>query len=148
MALPAESFRDSKSILSIMEVFFVFPLLDVTGYLFLSPALLFPLFGCARGIEPASDCPALRGASAEAKAPTTRPESDLPWSGAALGGADLSVITAFGRPRIVGLVGLENAGKTTILATLYLWRCEIVGYEGCPGIWVRGPPHGTARIRR
>ena len=87
----------------------------------------FPLLGCARGIEPTSECPALRGASAEKTPSATRPESDLPWSGAALGAADLSVLTAFGRPRIVGLVGLENAGKTTILATLYLLLSR--GYE-------------------
>ncbi len=80
----------------------------------------FPLFGCARGIEPASDCPALKEAPPEEKPTATRPESDLPWSGTALGAADLSVITAFQQPRIVGLVGLENAGKTTTLATLYL----------------------------
>lgn len=80
----------------------------------------FPMFECAQGIEPASDCPALREAPAEAKPVATRPLSDLPWSGAALGSADLSLITAFKRPRVIGLVGLENSGKTTILATLYL----------------------------
>ncbi|MGB3827615.1 MAG: hypothetical protein WA962_02460, partial [Ornithinimicrobium sp.] len=63
----------------------------------------------------------------EAKPVATRPQSDLPWSGAALGSADLSLITAFGRPRIIGLVGLENAGKTTTLATLYLLLSR--GYE-------------------
>ena len=87
----------------------------------------FPVFDCARGIEPASDCPALRGATTETKPAAPRPQSDLPWSGAALGSADLSLITAFGRPHIVGLVGLENAGKTTTLATLYLLLSR--GYE-------------------
>ena len=87
----------------------------------------FPMFDCARGVEPSADCPELQGAPAAAKPTATRPVSDLPWSGAALGGADLSLISAFGRPQIVGLVGLENAGKTTILATLYLLLSR--GYE-------------------
>ncbi len=80
----------------------------------------FPSLPCVRGIDPANACPALRGAAPSAEPSPSRPHSDLPWSGAALGSADLSILTAFRRPRIVGLVGLENSGKTTVLATLYL----------------------------
>lgn len=44
----------------------------------------------------------------------------LPWGGNVFGVADLSYLASIARPRLVGLVGPQNAGKTTFLATLYL----------------------------
>ncbi|WP_417447383.1 TRAFAC clade GTPase domain-containing protein [Kangiella sp.] len=44
----------------------------------------------------------------------------LPWSGLAMGGTDLNFITGKGKPITIGIVGPESAGKTTILAALYL----------------------------
>lgn len=79
----------------------------------------FPRVPCVRGEAP-ENCPALKGVVVREDPTTVRPRNDLPWTGAALGAADLSLITAFTRPRIVVLVGLENAGKTSILAALYL----------------------------
>ncbi|MDQ3933613.1 MAG: hypothetical protein M3340_03170 [Actinomycetota bacterium] len=46
----------------------------------------------------------------------------LPWSGLALGAADLSAVAALGQARVVGLVGLSGAGKTTTLAATHLAR--------------------------
>lgn len=75
----------------------------------------FPQVPCVRGEEP-ENCPALKGVLVRDKATQVRSRNDLPWTGAALGAADLSLVSAFSRPRVVGLVGLENAGKTSILA--------------------------------
>jgi hypothetical protein len=44
----------------------------------------------------------------------------LPWSGLAMGGTDLNFITGKVKPITVGIFGPESAGKTTILAALYL----------------------------
>jgi hypothetical protein len=46
----------------------------------------------------------------------------LPWSGLALGMADLAAVAALGSARVVGLVGLSGAGKTTALAAVQLAR--------------------------
>lgn len=44
----------------------------------------------------------------------------LPWTGNALGTSDLAVVSARSRPRLIGLFGGANAGKTTLLAMWYL----------------------------
>lgn len=43
-----------------------------------------------------------------------------PWSGLALGSVDLNAVAATGRPRIVALVGANNAGKTSALAAYFI----------------------------
>ena len=43
-----------------------------------------------------------------------------PWSGLALGSADLSAVAGTGRPRFVALVGAANAGKTSALAAFFI----------------------------
>ena len=43
-----------------------------------------------------------------------------PWSGLALGSADLSAVAGSGRPRVVALVGAPNAGKTSALAAYFI----------------------------
>ncbi|WP_194822196.1 hypothetical protein [Micromonospora sp. S-DT3-3-22] len=54
----------------------------------------------------------------------------LPWSGLALGLADLSAVAALGRPHLVGVVGAANAGKTTLLAAHWLAARRGVGDFG------------------
>ncbi|HRO18846.1 MULTISPECIES: GTPase domain-containing protein [Alcaligenes] len=44
----------------------------------------------------------------------------LPWSGLAMGEVDLNFVSSKAKPIIVGIVGPESAGKTTILGALYL----------------------------
>jgi len=52
------------------------------------------------------------------EAPTiTQP---LPWGGNVFGLADLSYLASLARPKLVGIIGPHNAGKTTLLATIYL----------------------------
>lgn len=47
-------------------------------------------------------------------------DSPTPWHGSVLGLADLQYVAARGRPRLIGLVGAQNAGKTTFLTSIYL----------------------------
>lgn len=69
------------------------------------------------------DCEFFAQAEAEAEgAAFERPTSALPWSGLALGSADLTAVAALGDTRVVGLVGLSDAGKTTTLAAAQLAR--------------------------
>jgi double-GTPase-like protein len=48
----------------------------------------------------------------------------LPWLGSALGQLDLEIVSARAAPHLVGIIGLPDAGKTTLLSVLYLllWR--------------------------
>lgn len=44
----------------------------------------------------------------------------LPWSGSASGLVDMAFIAGRTKPLVVGIVGAQNAGKTTLLAAWYL----------------------------
>lgn len=91
----------------------------------------------------------------------------LPWSGSALGLADLNFVAGPGKPLVVAVVGPQNAGKTTLLAAWYLLigrglTCSkkrrfagsysLAGWEALAGSlrWNPGyppnfPPHTTSR---
>lgn len=43
----------------------------------------------------------------------------VPWNGVTAGTADLAYVASRGRPRIVGVVGAHDAGKTTFLSLFY-----------------------------
>ena len=106
-------------------------------------------------------------ATAEGSAGPTGPT--LPWSGLPLGLNDLAAVTATGPHRLVALVGLADAGKTTALAahwiaarrgdgrygrsfagsfTLAGWHRIAQHLQWVP--WGSGgfPPHTTAKDRR
>lgn len=51
-------------------------------------------------------------------------EVHLPWPGGALGLTDVEFITGSYKPIVVGIVGAENAGKTSLLASWYLLVCR------------------------
>ena len=77
---------------------------------------LFPEVFCHYDLDP---CP-YRG-EGPPDAETRLPDGPgLPWSGLALGSADLQKIAAVGRLRVVALMGTDNAGKTTMLAGTFL----------------------------
>lgn len=80
-----------------------------------------PDIGCALGHPDAAHCPAWIGRG-EAGSGTDAIGGDglLPWSGSALGLADLSFVAGCARPTVVGIVGPQGAGKTTLLAAWYL----------------------------
>jgi hypothetical protein len=94
----------------------------------------------------------------------------LPWSGNALGLADISFLAGRAKPLTVGIVGPHNAGKTTLLAAWYLLlgrglllgpgrkfagSCSLLGWENiagglrwAPGLQPTFPPHTTSRAGR
>lgn len=94
----------------------------------------------------------------------------LPWSGSALGLADLGFIAGRTRPIVVGVAGPQNAGKTTLLGAWYLLlgrgaahiegrqfagSYTLAGWEAVAGSlrWDPGqppsfPPHTTSRSGR
>jgi hypothetical protein len=80
-----------------------------------------PDTGCDLGHTDLKKCPVWRGAEQGDK-PSDDISSDvlLPWSGSALGLVDLSFVSGHARPIIIGVVGPQNAGKTTLLAAWYL----------------------------
>ncbi|UJW77683.1 TRAFAC clade GTPase domain-containing protein [Rhizobium sp. SL42] len=80
-----------------------------------------PEIGCDLGNTNLSNCPLWRGAQQnETIEGDYSEEVRLPWSGSALGLADLGFVSGRKRPIIIGVVGPQNAGKTTLLAAWYL----------------------------
>lgn len=85
------------------------------------PTCFVPDTGCDLGHTRPSECPAW-ASKGEAKAETAEAQEDglFPWSGSALGLADLGFVAGRARPFVVGIVGPQNAGKTTLLGAWYL----------------------------
>ena len=80
-----------------------------------------PDTGCDLGHTILSKCPSWSGADAsDAVNESTSDEMLMPWSGSALGLADLGFVSGSGKPIVIGVVGPQNAGKTTMLAAWYL----------------------------
>ncbi|MES2462673.1 MAG: hypothetical protein V4671_18990 [Armatimonadota bacterium] len=50
----------------------------------------------------------------------SEPVTLLPWSGNTMGIADVEFVASRRRPYVIGIIGPENAGKTTFLAMIYL----------------------------
>ncbi len=62
-------------------------------------------------------------ADEDAKADSVLNQTDdhvLPWHGNSLGTTDLFFVTGRSQPLVVGIVGAQDAGKTTFLSSLYL----------------------------
>src|SRR3989442_1222555 len=90
-----------------------------------------PEVSCNDGWEQLCDCPMwVSGAGADRNG-RVGPEADvdpgledknlrLPWTGSTLGTRDLEFVAARSQPRVVGLVGAHNSGKTTFLGMTYL----------------------------
>ena len=73
---------------------------------------------CRDGYNSVIDCPNVRNK----KASTLDPHAGvpLPWSGLPLGEVDAEVVTGTRRSRLLAIVGLPGAGKTTALAALWI----------------------------
>jgi Double-GTPase 2 len=56
----------------------------------------------------------------EKKTSKKQVELSIPWTGDALGGLDLTFISNIKQPFFMGIIGKSKAGKTTLLATLYM----------------------------
>ena len=130
-----------------------------------------PDTGCDLGHTDLSQCPVWRGQAAERPSQQEATgEVLLPWSGSALGLADLGFVSGRARPFIVGVAGSQNAGKTTLLGAWYLLlgrgsvqissrqfagSYSIAGWEAVTGSlrWNPGqppsfPPHTSSRSGR
>lgn len=86
-----------------------------------------PDLSCSIGEARLEDCPHWQASVA---AVAGEPEQDalagepdevrFPWTGNAMGAADLSFLAGSLKTRLVALMGAENAGKTSLLAAFYL----------------------------
>jgi hypothetical protein len=80
-----------------------------------------PDTGCSLGFLDRSKCPSWSGAELSGTEDTSRVDDVLmPWSARALGLVDAGFVAGRGKPFVVGIVGPENAGKTTLLASWFL----------------------------
>lgn len=135
------------------------------------PNCFVPDTSCDLGFLDRAKCPAWTHTPAVGDA-QAEPGDDLllPWSGSAMGLADLAFISGRSRPVVVGIAGPENAGKTTLLAAWYLLlgrgaagqegrrfagSYTLGGWEAVAGSlrWSFGvpptfPPHTTSRTGR
>lgn len=76
---------------------------------------------CSLGHPRLDMCPEWKRVSKEADAePSDSDQMLLPWSGLAMGEADLNFVSGKIKPITVAIVGPESAGKTTILGAFYL----------------------------
>jgi len=94
----------------------------------------------------------------------------MPWSGGALGLADLGFVSGRKKPTVLAILGSQNAGKTTLLGAWYLLlgrgaiqddlrfsgSCSLAGWEAIASSlrWEPGsvppsfPPHTSSRSTR
>lgn len=81
-----------------------------------------PEVTCDLGFLDCAKCPGWNGReeARRAGAEAVTDELLLPWSGSALGLADLTFVTGCRKPLVIGIAGPQNAGKTTLLAAWYL----------------------------
>lgn len=81
----------------------------------------YPDTNCSAGHVRAQSCPHMAGLHNEQEPETGGAEDALfPWTGRAFGLTDLRFISAHQRPHVIGLAGPADAGKTTLLAMLFL----------------------------
>ncbi|MBY5399467.1 hypothetical protein HFN01_32200 [Rhizobium leguminosarum] len=133
-----------------------------------NPNCFVPHVGCDLGHTDLRKCPIYSGQPRSLKQSVAiNDEVLLPWSGGALGIADIAFVAGRARPMTIGIVGPQNAGKTTLLASLYLLMgrqgtglesrkfagsFSLAGWEAVSGSlrWDPGhppefPPHTTSR---
>ena len=127
-----------------------------------------PDTGCDLGHTDLLKCPSWRGTTQDDKpAEDLSSELLLPWSGSAFGLSDLGFVSGRARPIVIGVVGPQNAGKTTLLAAWYLllgrgladlggkifsgsytlsgWEAVAGAMRWSPGQAPRFPAHTTSR---
>lgn len=130
-----------------------------------------PDTACALGSLDYQKCPRWKGIVRNSSdAPLGDEQILLPWTGNALGLADVAFITGREKPMIVAIAGPESAGKTTLLASWYLLMGRgkllgpkarfngsytLAGWEAVAGSlrWQPGqppsfPPHTSSRDAR
>ena len=113
-----------------------------------------PDLTCVRGEVDRSECAhwcAGAGDETTAREATDASEGlSVPWNGIVAGTSDLAYLAARGRPRIVGVIGPREAGKTTCLAVFYtlLLRSGRLGERLFSGSYTLAGWEGLARYTR
>jgi Double-GTPase 2 len=130
-----------------------------------------PEIGCDLGHLDLSKCPAWRRETAPtADKQLGADEVLLPWSGGTLGLVDLGFVAGRAKPMVVGVIGPQNAGKTTLLGSWYLlfgrgldrsanrqfagsytlegWEAVANALRWSPGNQPHFPPHTSSRSGR
>jgi len=130
-----------------------------------------PDTGCDLGHIDVTKCEHWRAAApADESVVDLTGELLMPWSGSAFGLSDLGFVSGRARPMVIGVIGPQNAGKTTLLASWYLllgrgladlggklfagsytlagWEAVAGSMRWAPGHPARFPPHTTSRSGR
>lgn len=131
----------------------------------------YPDTNCSAGHMRAQSCPHMSASPNDPASETAGAEDALfPWTGRPFGLTDLRFISAHQRPHVVGIAGPADAGKTTLLAMLFLMMTRgiqitdgqqfagsytLQGWENI-GRWlqlnsdgpVQYPPHTTSQTGR
>ena len=87
------------------------------------PDCYVPDTSCVMGNRSPQECEHWAGGNSEEEQKAAADTSDpivVPWSGGSLGLSDVAFVGARGKSRVVGLIGPQNAGKTTFLAAIFL----------------------------
>lgn len=126
---------------------------------------------CNQGHIDPSACPVLTADIAAWQGDPPPPDAVvMPWSGGALGLADLGFVAGRKKPTVLAIMGPQNAGKTTLLGAWYLLlgrgaiqddlrfsgSCSLAGWEAIASSlrWEPGsvspsfPPHTSSRSTR
>ena len=80
----------------------------------------FPSTSCSAGHMDAAQCPNYRSQPDQEASEVSPEDERFPWTGRPFGLKDLRFVSAVRRPHVIGMVGLEDAGKTTLLGMLFL----------------------------
>jgi Double-GTPase 2 len=81
----------------------------------------YPDVPCLMGHDDHRSCPSWgKDSSSTVQAEASTDSSILPWTSNTFGTAELSYLASQSRPKILGVIGAHNSGKTTFLANLYL----------------------------
>ncbi len=96
----------------------------------------FPSTSCGAGFMDVSQCPHYRHDTQQDSTDLRTDNERFPWTGRPFGLKDLRCLSAAKRPQVVGIAGLANAGKTTLLGMLYLMIYR--GYQVCEGATFAG----------
>ena len=80
----------------------------------------FPSINCGAGFMDAAECPNYHNDIENNSPDLAADDERFPWTGRPFGLKDLRFVSTVRRPHIIGMAGLADAGKTTLLGMLFL----------------------------
>ena len=80
----------------------------------------FPSTSCGAGIMDATQCSNFHSTFENEPPALAADDERFPWTGRPFGLKDLRFVSSVRRPHVVGIVGMADAGKTTLLGMLFL----------------------------